>query len=218
MSEVLSSRGRRSTTARPTDDELLDGALAVFAEVGFHAATMQQIADQAGCTKPTLYAHFGTKDALYAVVVEREVTALRQWMYNAYDSILDKPLDEQVRVSTQALFIYAGAHQDGFRLLFGDQATGAALEGRERLVRAVHKRLNLRIRQYLADHGRPATRSTHVLTTMCVASALKAAEIALLTAHLDPKITGELATSFISSGLRGTDYELMAALDEEPSG
>lgn len=217
MSEALSSGGRRSTTARPTDDELLDGALAVFAEDGFHAATMQQIAERAGCTKPTLYAHFGTKDTLYAVCVEREVTALRQWMYNAYDEILDKPLNEQVRVSTLALFDYATAHEEGFRLLFGDQATGVALEGRRRLIRAVHKRLNLRIRQYLADHGRPAARSAEVLATMCVASSLKACEMALFTAHLDPKITGELATSFISSGLRGCNYDLMVALDSEPA-
>lgn len=213
MSEALSSREHRSTTARPTDEELMDGALEVFAEVGFHAATMEQIADKAGCTKPTLYAHFGTKDTLYAVLVEREVTALQQWMYNAYDSIMDKPLDEQVRVSTHALFNYATAHQDGFRLLFGDQATGVALEGRDRLIRAVHRRLDLRIRQYLADHGRPAAKSAELLTTMCVASALKSAEIALLHAQLDPKLSGELATSFISSGLRGCDYDLMVALD-----
>ena len=69
------SSARRSPAARPTDDELLDAARAVFAERGYAQATMGLIADRADSTKPTLYAHFGDKAALFRTTVRREVAA-----------------------------------------------------------------------------------------------------------------------------------------------
>jgi AcrR family transcriptional regulator len=52
-------------------DQLLDVAEAVFVDRGFAGASMDDVAEGAGVTKPVLYDHFGSKDGLLAAVVER---------------------------------------------------------------------------------------------------------------------------------------------------
>lgn len=62
---------RRRSDARP--EEILDAALAVFAERGFDAARMDDIAGEAGVSKGALYLYFESKEALLKGLVEREV-------------------------------------------------------------------------------------------------------------------------------------------------
>src|SRR5271165_5786514 len=50
--------------------QLLDVSLTLFAERGFNATTMDDIAEAAGVTKPLLYQHFVSKRALYLELVE----------------------------------------------------------------------------------------------------------------------------------------------------
>ena len=50
--------------------QLLDVAIEVFAERGFHATSMDDIAEAAGVTKPVLYQHFPSKRALYRELLD----------------------------------------------------------------------------------------------------------------------------------------------------
>lgn len=63
----MSRLPRRRKDARPT--ELLDAALAVFAEKGFAAARMEDIAARAGAAKGTLYLYFPSKEAVFEALV-----------------------------------------------------------------------------------------------------------------------------------------------------
>jgi AcrR family transcriptional regulator len=60
-------RWSRRKEARP--QEILDAALAVFAERGFAAARMDDIARRAGVTKGTLYLYFPSKEELFKSLV-----------------------------------------------------------------------------------------------------------------------------------------------------
>ncbi len=64
-------RWRRRTEARPA--EILDAALAVFAEKGFAAARLEQVAKAAGVSKGTLYLYFDSKEALFEAVVRSAI-------------------------------------------------------------------------------------------------------------------------------------------------
>lgn len=64
-------RWRRRKEARP--QEILDAALAVFAEKGFAAARLEQVAKQAGVSKGTLYLYFDGKEALFEAVVRSAI-------------------------------------------------------------------------------------------------------------------------------------------------
>ena len=50
--------------------QLLDVSLDVFAQRGFHAASMAEVAEAAGVTKPVLYQHFGSKRELYLELLD----------------------------------------------------------------------------------------------------------------------------------------------------
>src|SRR5918994_5729225 len=63
-------------TGQERRSQLLDIGRAVFAERGFEAASIEEVAQRAQITKPVVYGHFGGKEGLYAVVVDREVRSL----------------------------------------------------------------------------------------------------------------------------------------------
>lgn len=97
--------------------QLLQVAIGLFAEHGFHATSMDDIAEAAGVTKPVLYQHFPSKRALYRELlddVDRQLT----------DTLLDATSHattgrERVQDGFAAYFRYVAAHRDAFRLLFG---------------------------------------------------------------------------------------------------
>jgi AcrR family transcriptional regulator len=66
-----SIRWRRRKTARPA--EILAAALASFAEHGFAATRLDDVAARAGVTKGTLYLYFDSKEALFKAVVRQEL-------------------------------------------------------------------------------------------------------------------------------------------------
>jgi AcrR family transcriptional regulator len=66
-----SVRWRRRKTARPT--EILNAALAAFAERGFAATRLEDVAARAGITKGTLYLYFPSKEDLFKAVVRQEL-------------------------------------------------------------------------------------------------------------------------------------------------
>ncbi len=70
-------RPRADSVRTATPERILESAEAVFAAVGFGAATLAEIAERAGIRRPSLLYHFPTKEALYAATVERMFGRLR---------------------------------------------------------------------------------------------------------------------------------------------
>src|SRR5688572_3544047 len=56
----------RRMTAGERRNQLVEVAKGVFAEVGYDAASIEEIASRAGVSKPIVYEHFGGKEGLYA--------------------------------------------------------------------------------------------------------------------------------------------------------
>jgi AcrR family transcriptional regulator len=206
------SSTRRSPAARPTDDELLDAARAVFAERGFAQATMGLIADRADSTKPTLYAHFGDKAALFRATVTREVAALQSWVFATYETASARPLEDRVRLSVMAMFSYAAAHPESFRLLFGS-AVDEMTDERRALSDTITAHVVAQIREHLRAHGRPAGVAADLLAAMMVGLVGRAATHVSHSPGVDPIAAGELATGFVMAALRGLDPALLDHVD-----
>jgi len=202
---------RRSPAARPTDDQLLDAARSIFATCGFQNATMEAIAETANSTKPTLYAHFGGKERLYQATFSREATALGRWMVSAHTSADDRPVAEQVRVYVMALFDYATAHPESFRMLF-DTSTHNASPAGQNMVDLITGRIGSRIRETLVRHGRRPAVGSELLAAMMVGLVCAAARHTQRPGGLDPVAAGELVTGFIVSALRDLDPALLEGL------
>ncbi len=54
-------------------EQLISIGRQIFAERGFDATSIEEVASRAKVSKPVVYEHFGGKEGLYAVVVDREV-------------------------------------------------------------------------------------------------------------------------------------------------
>jgi len=94
--------------------QLLDVGRALFAERGFDGTSVEEVAVRAAVSKPVVYEHFGGKEGLYAVVVDREVQTLLTRFTGALTGESPRRLLEQ---ATQALLTYVEEQPDGFRIL-----------------------------------------------------------------------------------------------------
>ena len=95
-------------------EQLLDVGRALFAERGYDGASVEEVALRAGVSKPVVYEHFGGKEGLYAVVVDREVQRLLTSFTAALTADSPRRLLEQ---ATLALVSYVEDESDGFRIL-----------------------------------------------------------------------------------------------------
>jgi AcrR family transcriptional regulator len=106
-------------------EQLLDVGRRLFAEKGFEAVSVEEIAAHAGVSKPVVYEHFGGKEGLYAVVVDREMTYLLVAIAEALGadgSSTPGPANARTLLERagMALFDYIDKYPDGFRILVRD--------------------------------------------------------------------------------------------------
>ena len=73
-------------TGKQRREQLLDIGRSLFAERGFEGTSVEEIAATAGVSKPVVYEHFGGKEGLYAVVVDREIQTLLDTMTRSLTS------------------------------------------------------------------------------------------------------------------------------------
>jgi AcrR family transcriptional regulator len=95
-------------------EQLLDVGKELFAERGYDGTSVEEVALRAGVSKPVVYEHFGGKEGLYAVVVDREVQRLLTSFTAALTGDDPRVLLEQ---ATLALLSYVEDESDGFRIL-----------------------------------------------------------------------------------------------------
>lgn len=97
--------------------QLLDVALRVFAERGFHPTSMNDLAEAAGVTKPVLYQHFSSKRELYLELLDAVGTRLQDAIVLA-TAEAEGPR-QQVQRGFAAYFRFVAEHQEAFQVLFG---------------------------------------------------------------------------------------------------
>jgi AcrR family transcriptional regulator len=110
-------------TAPERREQLIGVARTLFAERGYEAASIEEIAERAGVSKPVVYQHFGGKEGLYAVVVDREVQRLTSALAGAFDALHPRLVAER---AAEAFLGYIEDHADGFRVLVRDGPAGSA--------------------------------------------------------------------------------------------
>ncbi|HKN98137.1 MAG TPA: TetR/AcrR family transcriptional regulator [Pseudonocardiaceae bacterium] len=98
--------------------QLLDVARELLAERGFDGASVEEIAHRAAVTRPVVYAHFGGKEGIYAVVVDRE---MRRVLGRIESALAEDAHPRELLVrAVRAFFSYVEDCPDGFRILVRD--------------------------------------------------------------------------------------------------
>jgi AcrR family transcriptional regulator len=104
-------------TGKERREQLLDIGRRLFAERGLDGTSIEEIAAQAKVSKPVVYEHFGGKEGLYAVVVDREV---ERFLAMATRVLQGEDTMEKFEVAAVSLLRYIEDNSDGFRILVRD--------------------------------------------------------------------------------------------------
>jgi AcrR family transcriptional regulator len=104
-------------TGKERREQLVEVGRSLFAERGFEATSIEEIAARAGVSKPVVYEHFGGKEGLYAVVIDREMAALLTRITSSLTIGHPRDMLEQAAL---ALLTYIEEETDGFRILVRD--------------------------------------------------------------------------------------------------
>jgi AcrR family transcriptional regulator len=102
--------------------QLVEIARSVFAELGYDGASIEEIAARAGVSKPIVYEHFGGKEGLFAVVVDRESAKLLEMISSRLGPHIAGR--EQIHNSAMAFLDYIEEDPSGFRVLTRDSPAG----------------------------------------------------------------------------------------------
>lgn len=110
--------------------EILAAAMTVFGERGYHGASIDLIAREAGVSKALIYEHFAAKRELHASLLQQHVGELFARLQA--NAALGATGEERLRGGVAAFFSFVAEHREAFRLLTRDAAdpeVADALEG-----------------------------------------------------------------------------------------
>ncbi len=117
---------RRRLSGLERREAILAAAMAVFAERGYHGASVDDVAQAAGISKALIYEHFPSKKDLHASLVEREVTELFARL--AADAATGTRGAERMRGGVDAFLGFVEEHRTAWRMLFRDAADAEVAE------------------------------------------------------------------------------------------
>ena len=107
--------------------EMLAVARRAFARHGFEEASMDDIAEAAGISKPMLYNYFESKGGLFYACVREEAEKLFGVVRHAA-AATDLPPDERLWRGFVAVFAWIDDNRDGWRVVYLEAARSAAIE------------------------------------------------------------------------------------------
>lgn len=110
---MTNKRTRMSAAERR--EQLITVSRELFAKKGFEGVSIEEVASRAQVSKPVVYEHFGGKEGLYAVIVDRELTTIHAAVSAALESS-SKPT-EVLETAALVLLTYIEDSSDGFRIL-----------------------------------------------------------------------------------------------------
>lgn len=144
----------RSGKARPRakrlprsvrERQILDAAVEVFAAHGFHQASMDEVSEVAGISKPMIYAYLGSKDELFVACIQREAARLIEAIGGAVEADL-RP-DEQLWRGLRAFFEYVQHNRASWAVVHrqastqGEPFSSELVEWRQRAMTLIAKLL-----------------------------------------------------------------------------
>jgi AcrR family transcriptional regulator len=165
---------RRRLTGEERRTGILDAALAVFSKSGYHAASIDDIAREAGVSKALIYEHFASKQELYGDLIARNARELTQRLAAALVGLELESSAARLAAGLDAFFAFVEERRDAWRMLFRDAADPETAAVLDRMLEQVTAEVTLLISQ---DPGAPEldsaedTRGLRLLAEMLVGGA-----------------------------------------------
>jgi AcrR family transcriptional regulator len=132
----LSSTPRKRLTGEERRAAILDAALAVFAERGYHASSIDDIAREGGISKALIYEHFASKQDLYAELLEQHAGELFSALAEAI-SEAGRSASARLTVGFDAFYGFVEDHRVAWRMLFREATDPEAVAVLDRITAEV---------------------------------------------------------------------------------
>jgi len=110
----------RGVPRQVREERILEVAGNVFAASGYRDASMDEIAEQSGFSKPLLYSYFDSKEGLYGAYFDRVGRELQEDMRNAASP--DISTAERLRAAIDAFFAFVERRRHGWEILYSEAA------------------------------------------------------------------------------------------------
>jgi len=133
----MSAPTRRRLTAEERRTGILDAALAVFSQRGYHAASIDDIASEAGVSKALIYEHFASKKELYADLIARNARELNQRVAGALVGVEVESGVGRLATGLEAFFAFVEERRDAWRMLFRETTDPDAAAVIDRMIEQV---------------------------------------------------------------------------------
>jgi AcrR family transcriptional regulator len=131
-------------------EQLTSVARELFAERGYEAASMEEIAERAGVSKPVVYEHLGTKDTIYRTIVDREVDALVDRIKQALSPGHPR---RTITRAVDTFLEYIEEEQAGFKILVRDAPVGTGGGSLPSVLDEIARAVESLLRTELRDRG-----------------------------------------------------------------
>jgi AcrR family transcriptional regulator len=141
------------------EQQMLDAAVKTFGQRGYMAASMDEIAELAGVSKPLVYLYLNSKEDLFTACIRREAAALTEAVRSGVRPGLGA--DRQLWEGLQAFFTHTASNPDGWAILHlqarthGEPFAAAVTAMREEIVAFVTELIAVAAREALRDPDLP---------------------------------------------------------------
>jgi AcrR family transcriptional regulator len=132
----LSTTPRKRLTGEERRAAILDSALAVFAERGYHNSSIDDIAREGGVSKALIYEHFASKQDLYAVLLEQHAGQLFSALAEAI-SDAGRSASTRLEVGFDAFYRFVEEHRGAWLMLFREATDPEAVAVLDRITAEV---------------------------------------------------------------------------------
>jgi AcrR family transcriptional regulator len=127
----MATTPRKRLTAGQRRAAIQGSALEVFADRGYHASSIDDIARAAGISKALIYEHFTSKQALHADLIEAQASELYRRIADAVDAVETPSGAARLAAGLEAYLEFVEERRDAWRVLFRetvDPEAAAALD------------------------------------------------------------------------------------------
>lgn len=184
-------------------EQTLSAAHELFAERGYHAVTMDEVAAEVGVTKPLLYNYFGNKEKLFLACLDQAAGALEKTVIDAVTAT-DSP-DQALREGLKAFFNFVAADRKTWLVLYDEAVPAESVIGdalaqhRARIRGFVASVVN---EQFPSEQRSKVALEVEALSTALLGAAESLAHWWLQTEAIEAEQAAELLISTVEPGLR----------------
>lgn len=200
-SPTTSRRTRMTRAARR--EQLINTARSLFAAHGYDAVSIEEIAAHAGVSKPVVYEHFGSKEGIYQVIVDREVTFLT----NLFGEYLKPGTHPRIMLEQVLLAVldYIEKHPEGFRLLAHQSPSAVGGENFTTVMGDVAEQLGELLVPVMREQGFGQTSAT-IYGQLLAGAAGRIGQWWVDSHEASKEVVAGHAVNLLWNGLRGIDH------------